>query len=171
MTTIYQHHMKSPLGKIGLYGTDEYLMALTIGDSVGKEGSLYSKLEDVPTKKVASLALAEKELDLYFRKKLELFTVPVELQGTAFQKKVWRQLQKIPFGKLRGYLEHAKAIGKPESVRAASAAIGSNPISIVVPCHRVIGKNRKLTGFAFGLDVKQWLLEHEGHRVENEKVL
>jgi methylated-DNA-[protein]-cysteine S-methyltransferase len=88
--------------------------------------------------------------------------LPVEAPGTPFQKSVWRELRKIRSGKTISYAELARRIGKPKAVRAAGLANGQNPISIVVPCHRVIGSNGTLTGYGGGLPRKQWLLQHEG---------
>lgn len=89
------------------------------------------------------------------------FDLPLSPRGTDFQKRVWAELRKIPFGATRSYQEIALAIGRPEATRAVGAANGANPIPIVVPCHRVIGSNGALTGFGGGLPVKRWLLEHE----------
>jgi methylated-DNA-[protein]-cysteine S-methyltransferase len=91
-----------------------------------------------------------------------LDTVPVELNGTPFQKKVWQALRRIPGGTTISYAELAKRIGDPAAVRAVGTANGANPVAVIVPCHRVIGSNGKLTGYGGGLDRKQWLLEHEG---------
>jgi methylated-DNA-[protein]-cysteine S-methyltransferase len=91
-----------------------------------------------------------------------LATIEVKSWGTPFQQSVWEQLRRIPVGETRSYSELAHAIGAPTAVRAVGAANGANPIGIVVPCHRVIGSNGSLTGFAGGLPRKQWLLEHEG---------
>lgn len=88
--------------------------------------------------------------------------VPVELNGTPFQKTVWQTLRRIPGGTTISYAELAKRIGDPAAVRAVGTANGANPVAVVVPCHRVIGSNGKLTGYGGGLDRKQWLLEHEG---------
>ena len=87
--------------------------------------------------------------------------IPVETGGTAFQRDVWAALRSIPAGETRSYGQLAKAIGRPDAVRAAGLAIGSNPVGVVVPCHRVIGANGALTGYAGGLDRKAWLLDHE----------
>ncbi len=103
-----------------------------------------------------------KQLDEYFQGKRKKFELIINLNGTEFQKKVWLELLKIPFGQTLSYGEVARKIKNPKAVRAVGQAIGKNPISIVVPCHRVIGKNGKLTGYASGLDRKKWLLEHEG---------
>jgi methylated-DNA-[protein]-cysteine S-methyltransferase len=91
-----------------------------------------------------------------------LDTVPVELNGTPFQKKVWEALRRIPGGTTISYAALAKRIGDPAAVRAVGTANGANPVAVIVPCHRVIGSNGKLTGYGGGLDRKQWLLEHEG---------
>jgi len=91
------------------------------------------------------------------------FTLPVDMRGTAFQQAVWQALTKIPYGETRSYSEIAHAIGNPQSVRAVGTANGANPVPIIVPCHRVIGKNATLTGFRGGLQVKETLLQLEGY--------
>ena len=103
----------------------------------------------------------EKQLDAYFSGKIVEFSAQMELHGTEFQRAVWQACAKIPHGETRTYGELAKAIGNPKAVRAVGLALGQNPIPIIIPCHRVIGKNGKLTGFAGGLDVKQALLKLE----------
>ena len=110
----------------------------------------------------AILVETERQLQDYFAGRLETFTVPLDFEGTAFQKRVWTALLTIPFGETRSYGEIAKAIGKPTAARAVGAANGKNPISIIAPCHRVIGSSGKLTGFAGGLAAKARLLELEG---------
>ncbi len=107
------------------------------------------------------LQAAMEQLELYFEGELQAFDLPLEFNGTPFQNDVWKALQEIPFGKVRSYSDIATAIGRPKAVRAVGAAIGANPIAIVIPCHRVIGSNGTLTGFAGGLDRKSWLLELE----------
>lgn len=102
------------------------------------------------------------QLSQYFEGSLRQFDLPLEPQGTAFQQQVWQQLNAIDYGKVCSYRDIATAINNPKSVRAVGAANGKNPISIVVPCHRVIGANGMLTGYAGGLDRKAWLLRHEG---------
>ena len=91
-----------------------------------------------------------------------LDTIPVELNGTPFQKTVWQALRRIPGGTTISYAELAKRIGEPAAVRAVGTANGANPVAVIVPCHRVIGSNGRLTGYGGGLDRKQWLLQHEG---------
>ena len=103
-----------------------------------------------------------KQLGEYFDKKRKTFDLPLTLNGTDFQIKAWKALQKIPYGKTRTYGEMAAMIGNPKACRAVGNANNRNPIHIVIPCHRVIGSNGSLTGYAAGLDVKQKLLELEG---------
>ena len=105
--------------------------------------------------------LTERQLRQYFAGERQQFDMPYDTVGTAFQKKVWQALLTIPFGETRSYLQIAEQIGNPKAVRAVGAANGKNPLSIMAPCHRVIGSNGKLTGFAGGLAVKAFLLELE----------
>lgn len=107
------------------------------------------------------LAEARRQLDAYFAGRLRAFSLPTRAKGTAFQQRVWAELAKIPFGVTRSYGALAAAIGNPNASRAVGLANGRNPISIVVPCHRVIGANGALTGFGGGVDRKHFLLELE----------
>jgi methylated-DNA-[protein]-cysteine S-methyltransferase len=107
-------------------------------------------------------AEAERQLRAYFAGRLREFDLPLDLQGTDFQLRVWRELERIPYGVTRSYSQIAAAIGAPQSVRAVGAANGANPIPIVVPCHRVIGAGGKLVGYGGGLPLKKRLLELEG---------
>src|SRR5262249_52747144 len=103
------------------------------------------------------------QLAAYFAKELREFDVPLAPAGTEFQKKVWHELRQIPHGETISYGELACRIKQPAASRAVGRANGQNPISIIVPCHRVIGANGTLTGYGGGLDRKRWLLQHEGH--------
>ena len=107
------------------------------------------------------LELAKKQLDEYFTDNRKIFEIPLHPVGTDFQKKVWNALLDIPYGETRSYKEIAQNIGRPNSVRAVAGAIGANGINILIPCHRIIGCNRSLTGFAGGLETKRILLELE----------
>lgn len=107
---------------------------------------------------------AERQLHEYFAGKRRSFTVPLDMQGTTFQRNVWEALLRIPFGETRSYLQLAHELGVPKATRAVGAANGRNPLSIMVPCHRVIGSSGKLTGFAGGLETKAYLLQLEGGR-------
>ena len=104
----------------------------------------------------------EKELSAYFEGTLKEFTVPVRADGTPFRMKVWEELRKIPYGEVSSYKDIANAIGNPKAVRAVGGANHNNPISIIIPCHRVIGADGSLTGYGGGLDAKKYLLELEG---------
>jgi O-6-methylguanine DNA methyltransferase len=105
---------------------------------------------------------AAEELQAYFAGSLRVFRVPLDMQGTDFQLAVWKELSKIPFGETRSYRQVAECVGRPKAVRAVGAANGSNPVAIIVPCHRVIGSGGKLTGYGGGLPLKKRLLELEG---------
>jgi len=104
------------------------------------------------------------ELQAYFAGQLKAFTVPLHTPGTEFQEAVWQSLQDIPCGETRSYKQQAIALDNPKAVRAVAAANGQNRVSIVIPCHRVIGADGSLTGYGGGLDRKKWLLDHEGAR-------
>jgi len=112
----------------------------------------------------AVLRQAQAELADWFAGRRRTFDVPLDPQGTPFQQAVWQALLGLPFGTTCSYGDLALSIGKPKAVRAAAQAIGSNPISILIPCHRVVGRDTSLTGFGGGLPRKQALLAHEGHR-------
>lgn len=104
---------------------------------------------------------AKKELDDYFSGRLQQFTVQLDPKGTDFQRAVWQCLLRVPFGESVSYQDIANGIDNPKAVRAVGAANGRNPIAIIVPCHRVIGKDGSLTGYAWGVETKAWLLAHE----------
>ena len=151
--------MKSPVGELTLVASDQGLAAILWENDDPKRVRLEPREEraDHPV-----LAEAERQLGEYFAGKRDRFTLPLHFKGTEFQKKVWHALTTIPFGETRSYAQIAMQVGSPQAVRAVGAANGRNPISIVAPCHRVIGANGKLTGFAGGLEAKAFLLELEG---------
>ncbi|WP_232359898.1 methylated-DNA--[protein]-cysteine S-methyltransferase [Paraneptunicella aestuarii] len=117
--------------------------------------------KDFPETETVVLKQAKAQLQEYFDGSRTEFDLPLSPKGTAFQQKVWEQLQTIPFGKTVSYQDIAKGIGNPRGTQAVGGANGKNPIAIVIPCHRVIGKNGTLTGYAGGLDKKAWLLALE----------
>jgi methylated-DNA-[protein]-cysteine S-methyltransferase len=133
------------------------------GDSSGVASILFvdipseTSAEEVPK----TLQKIVQELREYFDGTLTQFTTKLTPEGTEFQKKVWKQLEQIPFGKTKNYQQLANQLGNPKVIRAAASANGKNPIAIVIPCHRVIGSDGSLTGYASGLHRKKWLLEHE----------
>jgi len=101
------------------------------------------------------------EIEAYFSKKRKTFDIPYTFIGTPFQKKIWKELEKIPYGETRTYAEIAKNIGNPKACRAVGGACNKNPIWLIVPCHRVVGKKQSLTGYAYGIEMKQELLAIE----------
>jgi methylated-DNA-[protein]-cysteine S-methyltransferase len=157
--SLYYKFMDSPVGKLKLVAGEDGLEAILWENDKPSRVPLRDLVED-PNYPV--LQKAEKELREYFAGKRRNFSVPLNMRGTAFQKNVWEALLGIPFGETRTYGELAKQLGSPTASRAVGAANGRNPISIIVPCHRVIGSSGKLTGFAGGLDTKAHLLRLEG---------
>lgn len=157
-TTLFKKTMPSPVGELTLVASEKGLVAV-LWENDRPERVPMSEPLDGPDHEI--LMQAEKQLALYFSGDLQCFTVPLDFRGTAFQQQVWQQLLEIPFGETRSYGEIAERIGNPKSVRAVGAANGKNPISIIAPCHRVIGANGKLTGFAGGLEAKAYLLQLE----------
>ena len=147
----------SPIGPLRLVGSGDSLHYLVIlkaqqlRDNVGEwieESSGFGSIVD--------------QLDAYFNNQTKYFSIPAILIGTDFQKQVREELRKIPFGETRTYAEVALSIGRPKAVRAVGAAIGANPILVIVPCHRVIGSTGHLHGYRWGLDIKKSLLAAEG---------
>ncbi len=159
---------QSPVGEITIYANDRAVTGLFLGKPSKK--SLRRRFERAREKDTAVLLQAADQLKSYFAGSLRRFTVPLEISGTDFQKAVWQVLSTIGYGELLSYADVAQKIGNPKACRAVGGAIGSNPVSIIIPCHRVIGSNARLTGFGGGLPAKQRLLETEGHHVKNLKI-
>ena len=148
----------SPVGKLKLVASDKGLIAVLWENDKPNRVRLG---ELVKSHSHPVLMEAERQLGEYFEGKRRSFSVALDLRGTPFQKNVWEALLAIPFGETRSYRDLAKKLGNPKATRAVGAANGRNPISIIVPCHRVIGSNGKLRGFAGGLETKARLLELE----------
>lgn len=162
---IFSQKIRSPLGMMTACSTEDGICLLAFDRDKGweKEYSILEKNFGSPfcdgwNEHLKTLV---RELDEYFRGTLRVFSVPLVTTGTAFQKSVWKELMNIGYGETRSYLEQSMALGKPESIRAVANANGINRISIIIPCHRVIGSNGSLTGYGGGLERKKWLLEHE----------
>ena len=160
MTALFYTQIESPIGPLLLAGGDDGLHELWF-----VEGRRKKKPNPEWQENAKPFAAAIKQLREYFAGKREDFDLPLVLNGTPFQLSVWRNLQKIPYGKTVSYLDIAKKIGNPKAVRAVGLANGSNPIPIIVPCHRVIGSNGSLTGFGGGLPTKQKLLALESRQL------
>src|SRR5690554_4776926 len=144
--------IETPIGILELKGTAEGLVSVLFKDEEN----------DSPSKEIPEeLQDSAKQLQEYFEGKRTEFNIKLSPEGTDFQKKVWKQLEEIPFGKTATYRQIANQLGNPKVIRAAASANGKNPISIIIPCHRVIGADGSLTGYAGGLHRKKWLLEHE----------
>lgn len=153
---VYAQTMDSPLGMLTLLGNGKALTAIRIGDTaLADKAQLASGVKD------AVLIKAKQQLKKYFAGQLSKFDVPMEADGTPFQKKVWRTLSKIPFGKTASYKDIAVMMGNPKACRAVGTANGKNPLCIVVPCHRVISHDGSLGGYTGGLSKKRYLLSLE----------
>lgn len=165
--------IKSPVGELKLVGSENGLAAILWQNDNPYRTHLNIVGED---KKLPVLLEAEQQLAEYFKGKRNKFNLKLDFSGTRFQNKVWHALLTIPFGETRSYGQIAKQIGSPKAVRAVGGANSRNPISIIAPCHRVIGASGKLTGFAGGMKTKAYLLEFEGSKLSgkphaNSKVL
>jgi methylated-DNA-[protein]-cysteine S-methyltransferase len=158
MMTLHRKTIASPVGTLTLVASDVGLVAILWEDDSPDRVRL-GALTDTADHPV--LIQAERELGDYFAGRRTGFAVPLDMRGTDFQQSVWRALLTIPFGETRSYADIAAQIGRPTATRAVGAANGRNPISIIAPCHRVIGANGALTGFAGGLAVKEYLLDWE----------
>ena len=150
--------MKSPVGDLKLVASEKGLAAILWPNDDPKRVRLAPLTED---QRHPVLKETERQLGEYFNGARKKFDLPLDFAGTAFQKSVWKALLKIPYGQTRSYGELAKQLGNAKAMRAVGAANGRNPISIVAPCHRVIGASGKLTGFAGGLQAKAFLLQLE----------
>lgn len=149
----HKAYYHSPIGLIELESDDEALMAVKFIN----DASEFEQYTTVPAILIAALT----QLDEYFKHKRQIFDLPVKLNGTEFQKKVWQRVGYIAYGQTSTYMKIARQMGSAGSVRAVGMANGKNPVLIIVPCHRVISGSNKLTGYSGGLLRKQWLLEHE----------
>jgi len=146
-TTYY----KTPIGTAKIVGNDDGIQSVSVSDdAIDSSTTIPTCLQNCVT-----------QLDEYFKGTRKEFNLKLNPQGTDFQKRVWNELLEIPFGKSSTYLEQSKHFGDPKAIRAVASANGKNPIWIVIPCHRVIGSDGSLTGYAGGIWRKKWLLEHE----------
>ncbi len=166
-TFLVQTEVESPVGMLQLIASDSGIRALLwpmdgervrVGPTERVDASDHPVLNDT-----------KQQLEQYFAGTRTKFDLPLDPVGTEFQLDAWRALSNIGYGKTASYAEQAAKIGRPKAVRAVGSANGKNPISIIVPCHRVIGSNGSLTGFAAGVDAKRWLLDHE-RRVAGESL-
>lgn len=157
-------YYKTPIGTAKIVGDENGIQSISVLDkdfsplnSARGDKQRMTKSEEIPAYFKDCIA----QLDEYFAGTRTAFDLKLNPQGTEFQQKVWKELLNIPFNKTRTYLEQTKAIGDVKAIRAVASANGKNPIWIVIPCHRVIGSDGSLTGYAGGLWRKKWLLDHE----------
>ena len=156
MNNLFTSYLQTPVGILEIKADENNITSILFLDNpVFETESTNSIIET-----------GKKQLAEYFSEARKEFDLPLSLHGTDFQNRVWRQLQTIPFGKTISYLQMAKNLGDVKAIRAAASANGKNPFAIVVPCHRVVGSNNDLVGYAGGLWRKRWLLDHE-QKVEN----
>lgn len=149
-------YMSSPLGILEIQGNEHGLTSILF------ENHIVSRYEATPDAELPDfIPEARKQLQEYFEGKRQEFDLPFSISGTPFQKEVWHELLRIPFGKTESYRRVAQWLGDEKVIRASSSAIGKNPISIIIPCHRVVGSQGALTGYGGELWRKAWLLEHE----------
>ena len=148
---MYNDYCQTPIGTVQLEATVKGISAL--------------RFVDEPTRETHSCDLIKhciNQLNDYFAHKLFKFTLPLDLAGTVFQQSVWNKLATLSYGVTSSYADIANSLHRPKALRAVGGANGKNPVAILLPCHRVIGSNGHLTGYAWGVERKRWLLEHEG---------
>ena len=155
MHTKFEHIYTSPIGRIKIVADNDCIQALTFVEAT----ETLSHSDEIESPAVIHQCIDE--LIEYFNGTRTKFTVPIHQEGTDFQQKVWKELYEVPFAKTMSYAELAKKLGDTKVIRAAASANGKNKIAIIVPCHRIIGSDRNLTGYAWGLARKKWLLQHE----------
>jgi methylated-DNA-[protein]-cysteine S-methyltransferase len=152
-------YYKSPVGDLVIESQDDKITTVNFLKTNKGDTTLTPVIEQCIT-----------ELDEYFFEGRKFFTVDLKFNGSEFQNRVWQELINIPYGRTISYLELAIRLGDPNTIRAVGLANGQNPIAIIVPCHRVIGKNGDMVGYGGGLDKKEWLLLHEGAFTEQLKL-
>lgn len=156
--TYVETTMSSPIGNLRIIGSESGVRAvLWPNERQGRVTIGRAVVADTDGR----LEPAVQQLEEYFAGQRREFTLPLVVRGTDFQRTVWRHLAEIPYGRTTTYGELARAIDRPNAARAVGAATGLNPLSILIPCHRLVGSGGSLTGFAGGLDAKRWLLHHE----------
>lgn len=144
--------VKSPVGELEIHAANDAIVAVYFPSHRAPEAA---------ERATPLLKKAKAQMEDYFRGKRKDFDLPLAPEGTAFQKKVWKALQGIPYGETRSYAQIAAKVGKPKAARAVGGANNRNPIGLIVPCHRVIGASGDMVGYAGGLPMKKWLLSHE----------
>ena len=155
---IYFNVYESPIHSLRLVSDGRSLIGIYM---MSDKHGLIAQNDWVEDESVAPFSATKQQLTAYFAGTLTEFDLPLQMKGTIFQERVWQALKTIPYGTTISYGELAQQIGQPNASRAVGLANGQNPISLIVPCHRVIGANGKMTGYGGGIERKQWLLNHE----------
>lgn len=155
MSNLQTTYYKTPIGIAKIEGDENGIQSISVLDDD------VSNPLNIPKEIPTCLQECVTQLDQYFDNTRTTFDLKLNPQGTAFQQSVWNELLKIPFGRTRTYLEQTKQLGDVKAIRAVASANGKNPIWIIIPCHRVVGSDGSLTGYAGGVWRKKWLLEHE----------
>ena len=166
METLFLTHYQSPLGTYTLASSEAGVVCVKTEDRGQAYFARWNREKIELSDSGGHNLKLTSQLDAYFAGELRQFNVPLDLRGTPFQRQVWNFLCGIPWGETRSYGEIAEALGRRKAARAVGRAVGTNPVSIVVPCHRVIGSDGSLTGYGGGLDRKTALLELEGSMVD-----
>ena len=154
MESTFISYLQTPIGELEIIADENSVLSVTFNDVKSKKTNVNENEISIKCKQ---------QLQEYFNESRKIFELTLNFNGTDFQNKVWTELQNISIGKTISYLQLAKNLGDAKCIRAAASANGKNPFAIVIPCHRVIGKDGSLTGYAGGLWRKQWLLEHENN--------
>jgi len=152
MNRFYYSYYESPIGLVEIVGTSTAITELNFVDERRQNAVTHPNVRKI-----------KQQVAEYFEGKRHKFDIRLALSGTEFQQQVWQRLQTVPYGRTASYQDIARGIGRPAAVRAVGAANGRNPVAIIVPCHRIIGKNGQLVGYGSGLWRKEWLLKHEGY--------
>jgi AraC family transcriptional regulator, regulatory protein of adaptative response / methylated-DNA-[protein]-cysteine methyltransferase len=167
---IYTTRIETPIGTMIAGAVGQGICLLEFSDRKTLEAQIRTLTDylnaEIKDGKNEHFGLLRHQLKEYFKNKLKVFTIPMITPGTDFQQLVWNELQRIPHGSTRSYKQQACAINKPSAIRAVAKANGLNRISIIIPCHRVIGDDGDLTGYGGGLQRKRWLIDHESRQVE-----
>ena len=160
--TLTSRTINTPIGPLTLFASTTGLRAITHDQTPDERRRVGISTDAARAGDSPILDLTERQINEYFAGERLDFDLPLDPQGTEFQQSVWNSLRTIPSGATRTYSEQATQLGRPSAVRAVASADGKNPLALVVPCHRVIGSSGSLTGYAWGVDTKRWLLRHEG---------
>jgi O-6-methylguanine DNA methyltransferase len=168
---IYASWIDTHFGPLIAFSKEKALCLLTFAKAPNLQKELERFAFKIAVGKPDPISMIEKELSLYFSGTLKTFRTPYSFEfGTPFQRRVWEELAKIPYGKTRTYGEMAAAVGNAKASRAVGGANGANPLAILIPCHRVINSGNKIGGYAGGQEWKRWLLEREGYTQDDSKI-